>query len=162
MLFYITKRDVTEWMTPILQGSGSLAGFSCIENVHIPLELIHASVPFVLIVPVPKSITSQAITLLYHSPYQYLVCPNTANGLVVSAYFLHYVNSHHVSPEQVTSEVFYSEPLPPFDVAFADVMKEDSVKCLCMSISHPGKFPYFVAEALNAPAGNIMPKDIQE
>lgn len=108
-----------------------------------------------------EATTSKAITLLYHSAYHYLVCPGTASMLVVIAVFVHYINTHHITAEQVDNDAFYAAPLPSLEEAIKDVLADKTTEVICSSIAHPGKFPYFVAEALNAPAGNIMPKDIQ-
>lgn len=61
-------------------------------------------------------------------------------------------------------DAFYESPRPDLEEAFNNVVTHLSSGCtvICPNSAHPGKFPYFVAEALNAPAGNIMPKDIQE
>lgn len=61
-------------------------------------------------------------------------------------------------------DAFYESKRPNLEDAFENVVKQSPSECtvICPSSAHPGKFPYFVAEALNAPAGNIMPKDIQE
>ena len=61
-------------------------------------------------------------------------------------------------------DAFYKSQRPNLEEAFENVVNHSSSECtvICPSSAHPGKFPYFVAEALNAPAGNIMPKDIQE
>ena len=77
-------------------------------------------------------------------------------------YYLHY----QLALERKEVECsFHDFVLPSFESAFVDVMNSHLVHqcCLfCLNTAHPGKFPYFVAEALDAPAGNIMPKDIQE
>ncbi|KAK8832243.1 hypothetical protein WA577_003119 [Blastocystis sp. JDR] len=151
VLHFIVGGDVTAIMTPILQG----------EEVQIPVSALHKAVPFVLALPVDEATTSKAITLLYHSAYHYLVCPGTASMLVVIAVFVHYINTHHITAEQVDNDAFYAAPLPSLEEAIKDVLADKTTEVICSSIAHPGKFPYFVAEALNAPAGNIMPKDIQ-
>ena len=161
MLHFIVGGDVTAIMTPILQGGSCGVGVSLVEEVQIPVSALHKAVPFVLALPVDEATTSKAITLLYHSAYHYLVCPSTASMLVVIAVFVHYINTHHITAEQVDNDAFYAAPLPSLEEAIKDVLADNTTEVICSSIAHPGKFPYFVAEALNAPAGNIMPKDIQ-
>ena len=78
-----------------------------------------------------------------------LVCPNAASAFVVGLKSLYKQRTGEDSSELETM----------FD---AVVNGEKECKLICLNTAHPGKFPYFVAEALNAPAGNIMPKDIQE
>ena len=161
VLHFIVGGDVTAIMTPILQGGVNQLAVSLVEKVQIPLSLLHSVVPYVLVLPVDEPTTSNAITLLYHSPYHYLVCPGTASMLAVAALFIHYLHIHHITAEQVDNDAFYAEPLPSLEEAIKDVLEDKTTEMICSSIAHPGKFPYFVAEALNAPAGNIMPKDIQ-
>ena len=78
-----------------------------------------------------------------------LVCPNAASAFVVGLKSLYKQRKEEDSSELET---------------MLDTIGngEQECKLICLNTAHPGKFPYFVAEALNAPAGNIMPKDIQE
>ena len=97
---------------------------------------------------------------------RYLVCPNTAKTFAVALSVLDFQqrsSSLLSSPAEI--DAFYASPKSTLADAFATVMGDmtsSPCKVICLSSAHPGKFPYFVAEALNAPAGNIMPKDIQE
>ena len=143
VLHFIVGGDVTAIMTPILQGGLNQLAVSLVEKVQIPLSLLHSVVPYVLVLPVDEPTTS------------------TASMLAVAALFIHYLHIHHITAEQVDNDAFYAEPLPSLEEAIKDVLEDKTTEMICSSIAHPGKFPYFVAEALNAPAGNIMPKDIQ-
>lgn len=133
-----------------------------VEPIQVPQNIINEAFKDVLIKPITSKISSESIQLLYHSRYHYLLCPNTATSFALSIYYLHYLLCCERN-DQLTSFVDFE--LPPFETAYEDVMQSSYANspCLfCLNTAHPGKFPYFVAEALNAPAGNIMPKDIQK
>lgn len=119
---------------------------------------METSFKHILIKPITPSMSSEAIQLLYHSHYQYLICPNSATSFALGIYYLYYLKCGG-------SGSFHDYELPPFEKAFKEIMESSSVSSpslFCLNTAHPGKFPYFVAEALDAPAGNIMPKDIQK
>ena len=98
---------------------------------------------------------------------RYLVCPNTAKTFAVALYYFHYLRTSSASSSLTHENTTFYSSIEHVDLveAYANAMEDgQSVNCkvICLNSAHPGKFPYFVAEALNAPAGNIMPKDIQE
>ena len=138
ILFYMLRSDVSQYMEAVEKG----------QRIAIPLEKVKETFHFVEILPIADETTSHVISLLYRCN-QYLVCPNAANAFVVGLKSLY---------KQRTGE----DPSELEAVFDAVVNGEKECKLICLNTAHPGKFPYFVAEALNAPAGNIMPKDIQE
>lgn len=163
MLFYVLQKDVSEYMQLLHQGSrNSLHSVYSVDEIQLDLSLVQQKFNTILIKPISQEISSEAIQLLYHSSYQYLICPNSATSFALGVYYLHY----QLALERKETECsFHDFVLPAFESAFVDVMNSHLVHqcCLfCLNTAHPGKFPYFVAEALDAPAGNIMPKDIQE
>lgn len=95
---------------------------------------------------------------------RYLVCPNAATSFAIALYVLDYIKKHKQTMDSFDIDAFYESQRPNLEEAFENVVNQSSLECtvICPNSAHPGKFPYFVAEALNAPAGNIMPKDIQE
>ena len=97
---------------------------------------------------------------------RYLVCPNAAKTFAVALSVLDYQQrSSSLLSSSTEINAFYATPKSTLAEAYATVMGDRTsspCKVICLNSAHPGKFPYFVAEALNAPAGNIMPKDIQE
>lgn len=132
------RSDVSQYMEAVEKG----------QRIAVPLEKVKETFHFVEILPIADETTSHVISLLYRCN-QYLVCPNAANAFVVGLKSLY---------KQRTGE----DPSELEAVFDAVVNGEKECKLICLNTAHPGKFPYFVAEALNAPAGNIMPKDIQE
>lgn len=138
ILFYMLRSDVSQYMEAVEKG----------QRIAVPLEKVKETFHFVEILPIADETTSHVISLLYRCN-QYLVCPNAANAFVVGLKSLYRQRSGEDS----------SELEAVFD---AVVNGEKECKLICLNTAHPGKFPYFVAEALNAPARNIMPKDIQE
>ena len=97
---------------------------------------------------------------------RYLVCPNTAKTFAVALSVLDYQKrSSSLLSSSTEIDAFYTASKSTLTEAYTTVMGDmtpSPCKVICLSSAHPGKVPYFVAEALNAPAGNIMPKDIQE
>lgn len=138
ILFYMLRSDVSQYMEAVEKG----------QRITLPLEKVKEVFSFIEILPIADETTSHVISLLYRCN-QYLVCPNAANAFVVGLKSLY---------KQQTGKD--SGDLESMFHAVVDGEKE--CKLICLNTAHPGKFPYFVAEALNAPAGNIMPKDIQE
>lgn len=118
------------------------------QRIALPLEKVKEVFSFVEILPIEDETTSRVISLLYRYN-QYLVCPNAANAFIVGLKSLY---KKHTGEESEDLETMFH----------AVVNGEKECELICLNTAHPGKFPYFVAEALNAPAGNIMPKDIQE
>ena len=133
------------------------------EWVEFPLQRVREVFAKIVILPVTESVTRSAIKVLYNSPFHYLVCPNTANSFAVTLSVMDFLKRRGETMETMDVEALYAAPREELKEAFERVVKEGEECCVvCLNGAHPGKFPYFVAEALNAPAGNIMPKDIQE
>ena len=139
ILFYLMKSDVSQYMAAVERG----------ERVKLPIDKVKECFHFIDIIPIPDEVTSRIITLLYQNN-QYLVCPNAADAFAVGMKYLYRLQGGSESD--------------PLETVFHRVVDESNGECkvVCLNTAHPGKFPYFVAEALNAPAGNIMPKDIQK
>ena len=133
------------------------------EWVEFPLQRVREVFAKIVILPVTEGVTRSAIKVLYHSPFHYLVCPNTANSFAVTLSVVDFLKRRGDSLATMDVEAFYASPRDDVKEAFERVVAQGESCCVvCLNGAHPGKFPYFVAEALNAPAGNIMPKDIQE
>ena len=87
MLFYVLQKDVSEYMQLLHQGSRiSLHSVYSVDEIQLDVSLVQQKFNTILIKPISQEISSEAIQLLYHSSYQYLICPNSATSFALGVY----------------------------------------------------------------------------